>query len=78
MVGWSYIRSILIIVSLEGLKTIHVEYVQAFTQATIEKYLCQKIPETFQVEDGENHDYALKIHRMIDGKNKLEESGINI
>ena len=49
--GWPSIRIILIIVALEVWKTMQVDYVQAFPQALIEKYLYLKVLEGFQVED---------------------------
>ena len=65
VVGWSYIRILLISVTLEGWKNILVEYVQAFPQAPIEKDLYIKVPAGFQVWDGDNNDYTIKIHRNI-------------
>ena len=62
---WYSIRILLIIVALEGWKTIQVDYVQAFPQWTIEKDLYRKVPSGFQVEYGENNYYALKLLRNI-------------
>ena len=41
------------------------DYVQAFSQAPIEKDLYLKVPAGFQVEYGDKNDYALKLHRNI-------------
>ena len=68
--GWPSIGIILILVALEGWKTMQVGYVQEFPQATIENYLYQKLTEGFQVEYGYNNDYALKLHRNIYGQKK--------
>ena len=66
--GWSSIRILLIILELEVWKTIQVDYVQYFPQAPIEKDLYLKVPAGFQVEDGDNNDYELKLHRKIYGQ----------
>ena len=42
-----------------------VDNVHAFTQAPIEKDLYLKVPEVLHVEDGDNNDYSLNIHRNI-------------
>ena len=76
--GWSSIRILLIILELEVWKTIQVDYVQYFPQAPIEKDLYLKVPAGFQVEDGDNNDYELKLHRKIYGQNNTEGSGISI
>ena len=44
--------------------------VQAFPQAPIDKDIYLKVPGGFQVEYGDNNDYALKLHRNIYGQNK--------
>ena len=46
------------------------DYVQAFTQETIEKELFLKVPACFQVGDGDNDDYSIKQHINIHGKNQ--------
>ena len=68
MAGCPYIRIILIQVVPEVWKTMQVDYVQAFVQATIDNYLYLKVPEGFQVEDGDNYDYSIKAHRNIYGQ----------
>ena len=68
--GWPSISIILILVAIEGWKTIQVDYVQAFSQAPIEKYIYLKIPSGFQLKDGYHNDYALKLHRNIYGQKK--------
>ena len=42
-----------------------VDYVQAFPQETIEKDLYLKVPAGFQVKDGENNNYSLKLQRNV-------------
>ena len=44
------------------------DYVQSFPQAPIEKDLYLKVPAGFQLEDGDNNDYALKLQRNIYGQ----------
>ena len=56
---------LLILVELEGWKTIQVDYVQYFTHAPIDKYLYIKVSTGFQLEYADNNDYTLKIHRNI-------------
>ena len=74
--GCPSIRIILILVALEVWKTIQVDWVQAFSQAPIDKYLYLKVSSGFQVKDEDNNDYALKLHRDIYGQKNLEGSGI--
>ena len=45
--GWPSIRILLILVALEGWKTMQVDYVQEFTQEPIEKDLYLKLPSGF-------------------------------
>ena len=45
-----------------------VDNVHAFTQAPINKDLYLKVPEVLHVEDGDNNDYSLKLHRNIYGQ----------
>ena len=78
MAGWPSIRILLTLVSLEEWKTIQVDFFQAFPQATIDKDIYLKLPSGFQVENGDNDDYTLKIRRNIYDKNNLEGSGISI
>ena len=52
VVGWPYTRILLILVELEGWKTMQVDYVQVFTQTPIEKDLYLKVPAVFHVEYG--------------------------
>ena len=65
VVGWTPISILLLLVALERWKTTQVDYVQAFTQAPIEKYLYLKFPAGSQVEYVDNNEYALNIHRNI-------------
>ena len=44
------------------------DYVQDFPQASIGKDIYLKAPAVFLVEDGDNNDYALKLHRNIYGQ----------
>ena len=44
------------------------DYVQDFLQASIGKDIYLKAPAGFLVEDGDNDDYALKLHRNIYGQ----------
>ena len=67
MAGWTSIRILLILVALEGWKTIQVNCGQSFSQEIIENDLYIKLPAGFQVEDGDNNDYALKLHRNVYG-----------
>ena len=44
------------------------DYVQDFPQASIGKDIYLKAPAVFLAEDGDNNDYALKLHRNIYGQ----------
>ena len=43
-------------------------FVQAFPQAPIEKDKYLNLPAYLQVKDGDNDDYARKLHRNIYGQ----------
>ena len=68
MAGWPYIRILLVLVAIEVWKYMQVDYVQEFSQAPIEKDFYLKVPAGFQVEDRDNNNYALKLHRNIYGQ----------
>ena len=75
--GWYLIRVLLIIVALKVWKTIQVDYVQDFTQSPIYKYLYIKVTTGFQVEDIDNDEYALKLHRNIYGQKQAGRAWYN-
>ena len=45
-----------------------VDYVEAFPHSPNEKDLYLKVPEIFQVEYGDNYDYAIKLLKNIYGQ----------
>ena len=47
-----------------------VDCVQDFPQSPIDNDLYLKLPAGFEVENGDNDDYALILHRNIYGQNK--------
>ena len=55
---------------LHGWHTKQLDYVLAYPQAPVERDLFMKIPEGFEIENGKNLDYVLKIHRNIYGQNQ--------
>jgi hypothetical protein len=48
--------------------TSKLDYVLAITQAPIEKELYMKIPKGFSIDQGENDDYILNVHKHIYGQ----------
>jgi hypothetical protein len=60
--SWSAIRLILAITATFQWHTIQLDYVMAYSQAPVERELFMAIPPGYNVKDGENTDYALKLH----------------
>ena len=60
--AWSAIRLILAIAATFNWHTIQLDYVLAYSQAPVERELYSSIPEGFKIVNGENKDYALKLH----------------
>ena len=66
--SWNLIRMLLTQTALHGWHTKELDYVLAFPQAPVERELYMKIPTVFEIENGKNLDYVLKIHRNIYGQ----------
>ena len=60
--AWSAIRLILAIAATFNWHTIQLDYVLAYSQAPVERELYMAIPAGYKIENGENRDYALKLH----------------
>ena len=60
--SWSAIRLILAIAATFRWHTIQLDYVMAYSQAPVERELYMAIPPGYNVKEGENTDYALKLH----------------
>ena len=65
--GWASIRMLLILVAINGWHTKQIDYVQAFPQAPVEKDLYMKVPTGFKVQEGNNKDYCLQLHKNVYG-----------
>ena len=67
---WNSVRMLLTLTAVHGWHTKHIDFVQAFAQALVEKTLNMKIPAGIKLlEDGADaRDYVLEIHRNIYGQ----------
>ena len=75
--SWAIIRLLMTIAAVHRWPTKQLDYVFAFPQAPIERELYMSIPKGYQVPDGSNQDYALKLKKNIYGKNKLAVFGMS-
>ena len=68
MESWNLIRMLLTQTALHGWHTKQLDYVLAYPQAPVERDLYMKILAGFEIENGKNLEYVLKIHRNIYGQ----------
>ena len=66
--SWSIIRLIMTIAAVHKWPTKQLDYVLAFPQAPIERELYMSIPKGYQVPEGHNKDYALKLNKNLYGQ----------
>ena len=66
--SWNSISLLLTMIVLHNWNTKHIDYVQAFTQASSDKYLYFEVPAGFEVEVGKKGEYALKLHKNVYGQ----------
>ena len=67
--SWNSVRMLLTLTALHGWHTRQIDYVQAFTQAPIEKTLYMRVPAGVELECGSDpKDYVLKLHCNIYGQ----------
>ena len=65
--SWNSIRLQLTMVAVNNWKTKQLDFVLAYPQAPVEREICMTIPKGFELSDGSNDDYVLKLHRNIYG-----------
>ncbi len=66
--SWNTIRMLLSLKAVHNWHTRQLDYVLAFPQAPVEKVLYLHIPRGFNIDNGDNKDYVLKVHRNIYGQ----------
>ena len=66
--SWNTIRMLLSLKAVHNWHTKQLDYVLAFPQAPVEKELFLHIPRGFDINDGDNKSYVLKVHRNIYGQ----------
>ena len=60
------IRLLLILSSVYKWKTVHMDYVMAFSQALFEKEITMKIPKGFELDTkGDTKEHVIKIHKNV-------------
>ena len=66
VVNWSTVRLIIMMAEMAGWESIHIDYVLAFSQATIDSDVYLHLPAGFHV-DGEdkNETYFLKLKKNL-------------
>ena len=68
MASWNLIRMLLTRIAVHGWHTKQLDYVLAYPQVPVERYLYMEIPAGFEIENGKNLDYVLEIHSNIYGQ----------
>ena len=68
VVTWNAIRLLLTMVITQSWHTMQLNYVQAFSQAPVERDLYMKIPKGFEVEGANKDDYVLRVRKNIYGQ----------
>ncbi len=68
VVSWNTIRMLLSLKAVHNWHTRQLDYVLAFPQAPVEKVLYRHIPRGCNIDNGDNKDYVLKVHRNIYGQ----------
>ena len=63
--SYSSIRLLFIMTLIHRWNTKQIDYVQAFPQAPVEKYLFLKVTAGFEVQGGTRDEYALKLHKKV-------------
>lgn len=66
--SWNSVKLLLSMVALHDWHTTQIDYVLAFLQAPVARTIYMKIPKGFEIEEGSNDNYVLKIRRNIYGQ----------
>ena len=66
--SWAIIRLLMTIAAVHRWPTKQLDYVLAFPQAPIERELYMSIPKGYQVPEGDNKNYALKLNKNLYGQ----------
>ena len=66
--SWDSIHLLLTMIVLHNWTTKQIDYVQAFPQAPAEKDLYLGVPAGFEVEEGKERYYDLKLHKNVYGQ----------
>jgi hypothetical protein len=66
--SWNSIRMLLTMTAIHNWHTTQLDYVLAFPQAPVEREIYMTIPKGFEIEEGENEDYVLQLHRNVYGQ----------
>jgi hypothetical protein len=67
--SWTSVRLLMALTALHDWKTTQIDYVLAFPQAPVEKELYMKIPQGFDLGEGENpKEFVLKLHKNVYGQ----------
>ena len=69
VVSWSTVRLILFLSNLLGLATRQIDFVQAFTQADVDRDIYMELPQGWGPDDkaANNRDYVLKLKKNLYG-----------
>ena len=68
VMSWRSIRILLTLIVMFNWYILQLDYMLAFPQAPVERELYMSVPKGFTLENGKPEDYALKIHKNINGE----------
>jgi hypothetical protein len=66
--SWNLIRTLLAMTVVNNWHTKQLDYMLAFLQAPVEREIYMTIPKGFEIEQGWNGDYVLKLHHNVYGQ----------
>ena len=66
--SWNSMRTSLIISAVNNWHTKQLDFVLAFTQAPVDREIFMKMPKGFDIEDGNDKDCVLKLHKNVCGQ----------
>lgn len=66
--SWNSIRLLLSLTAVHKWHTKQLDFVLAFPQAPVEREIYMKIPKGFNIDEGDNDDYVLQLHKNVYGQ----------
>ena len=65
---WNSIRILLALVAINNWHTVQLDYVLAYTQASVKREIYMKTPKGFELEGTNKDEYVLKLQHNVYGQ----------